>query len=486
MKRFKIYFFGSVLSLVLLSQVSCKKEFLEIVPKGSLIATATKDYEQMLNANYLYASTASVYMGDELAALQPFFNSHAPRVQRLFKYEDRIYEIDALPAELSGGETYINRLYLFNKIINEVMDSKDGSDAQKRAILAEAKAGRAICNFMFLSDFSTPYSAATATTDLGIPALTQADVTLTDFKRLTQKENYDLIIKDLTEALPDLGVVSHRRKTSKLAAQVYLARIYMAMQNYPAAKVVLDEAFLEIPKATIPLALYDYNVVLNPTAAGTWYPLLIGILLAGQPPPANNTQIIYDIGVAAVSYVGGNANVFLMSPQTVALFDPLDKRTNLFDTLEFNGTAKLPLGMRRPLGFFTPVGPALPDLYLMRAECRARANDLAGAVTDIQLLRAKRSGAPNVPAAIAGSQEALVRYILDERIREFTFTGLRWLDMRRLSKDPIYNNHVKNTHEVRINTTGAVVETYTLKPERFALKFGERMLRESNGLQENQ
>lgn len=493
MRTFKIrYIRFLVLSTALVSQVSCKKEFLEIVPKGQQIATMTKDYRQILNMNYLMQSTAGVYMGDEIVALQPFINEHTLRVQRLFRYADRIYEADQLPDELSDEQGYIRRLYLFNKIINEVMDSKGGSEAEKKAILAEAKAGRAICNFMFLSDFSTPYNPNTAGTELGIPELTQADVTLTDFKRLTKKENYELIIKDLTESIPDLGPLEHRRKISKLAAHFYLARIYMAMQNFTAAGQQLDEAFAEIPESGIPLALYDYNKVLDPDSDETWFPLLFGAFLVGTPLPSENTQTIYSIEVSAVSYVGGNANALLMSPGTLALFDPQDKRPNMFDPLEFNGSATFPLGMRHPIGFFTAVGPSLPDLYLMRAECRARSNDLAGAVSDIELLRTKRSGAPGVPPATAANREALVRYILDERIREFTFTGLRWLDMRRLSVDPVYNDHIRYTHEVRsiedVNNDGVagdVVDRHQLDPKRFALKFGERMLRESKGLEEN-
>lgn len=493
MRTFKLrYMHCLVLFAALAPQLSCKKEFLEIVPKGQQIATMTKDYRQILNMNFLSQSNAGVYMGDEITALKPFVNEHTLRTQRLFKYAERIYEADQLPEEVSSEEGYIRRLYVFNKIINEVMDSQGGAEMEKKAILAEAKAGRAISNFLFLIDFTTPYNPATAATELGIPELTKADVTLTDFKRQTKKESYEQIIKDLTDAIPDLGPLEHRWKISRLAAHFYLARIYMAMQNFEGAKQQLDAAFAEIPKSTIPLGLYDYNKVLDPNADESWYPMLLGLFLVGFPQPADNIQTIYSIQVYAVSYVGGNANAYLLSPATIGLFDPQDKRPNLFDPMEFNGSANFPLGMRHPIGFGTPVGPSLPDLYLMRAECRARANDLAGAIADVELLRAQRSGAPAVPPAAAASKDALVKYILDERIREFAFTGLRWLDMRRLSVDPVYHDHVRYTHEVRsiedVNNDGVagdVVETHKLDPKRFALKFGERMLQENKGLEEN-
>ncbi|MCD0489177.1 RagB/SusD family nutrient uptake outer membrane protein [Pedobacter sp. MC2016-14] len=484
MKILKQYIFSLTLLALLIMQVSCKKSFLEIEPKGSLIARETKDYEQILNASYLASTfTASIYMGDEVAAQQEYFSGASLRVQRLFKYEDRVYQADELPNEITEEAGYIRRLYLYNKIINEVMDSKEGTEQQKNGILAEAKAGRAICNFMFLSDFSTPYNAATAAIDLGIPELTKADVTLTNFSRLTQKENYELIIKDLTEAIPNLGPLVHRRKISKLAAYFYLARIHMAMGNYGAATTELDAAFLERSKANIPLAIYDYNLVLDPNGVGTWFPSN-GFYLSGIPQAANNTETIYNI--EASSFQFGSANTFVYSPETAQSFSSTDKRPVLYDPVEFFGAKTFPLAMRRPTVFFTPIGPSLPDLYLMRSECRARANDLSGAVADVQVLREKRMSAAEatVPAATASNQQELVKFILKERTREFAFTGLRWLDMRRLSVDPIYKTEVDSRHQM-YKDDGQIVNEYTLDPRRFALKFGERMLNESKGLQEN-
>ncbi|SDK65401.1 SusD family protein [Pedobacter sp. ok626] len=494
MKIFKKYILGSVLLVALLSHISCKKEFLEVVPKGQTIAITTADYEKILNANYLATSfNASVYRGDEMSALQPYFNAMNSliqrRMQRLFRYEDRVYDTDQLPDEITDERSYMRKLYLFNKVINEVMESEGGTQVEKLALLAEAKAGRAICNFMFLSDFTKPYNAATAGTDLGIPNLTIADVTQRDFKRETLQQGYDLVIKDLTDALPDLGIITHRRKISKLVAEFYLARVYMSMNNYPAAKSHIDAAFLERPKAVIPVELYDYSVVLDPDnqdAPGSWFPDG-GFGLDNEPLAADNTEVIYNITAGWFQFQA--VDVFVFSPETAKLYDPTDRRLSLYTPFEIFSSTIHPNGMRRRTsGFFTgiDVGPSLPDMYLMRAECKARANDLSGAVADVQLLREKRisGAAAQVPSNIASNQQALVRFILDERIREFAITGLRWLDMRRLSQDPIYKDHVDYTHEI-YDSEGKEVSTYQLKPERFALKFGERMLNESNGLEEN-
>lgn len=494
MKILKKHIVITLTAITLLVAAGCKKEFLEIVPKGQAIAIHTSDYEKILNANFITSLfTANVYLGDEMAGLQPNFDNmpgeDGRRFQRLFKYDDRVYNADQLPKEITDENNYIRKLYLFNKVINEVMNSEGGTESQKLSILAEAKAGRAICNFMFVSDFTKPYHQTTASTDLGIPNLTVADVTQKDFKRGSLQQAYDLIITDLKEALPNLGVLTHRRKISRLAAEFYLGRVYMAMNNYPEAKIHVDAAFEEVPKSVIPMALYDYTVVLNPDdpdAPGTWFPDF-GFGLAGEPLAANNSQTIYNVACTWFNFSAADAMVF--SPQTASLYASTDRRLSLYTTFSFSADEEYPLSMRRrTTGLFTgiDVGPSIADLYLMRAECNARANNLAAAGNDLQILRAKRISGPaaQIPASATSDQQALVRFILDERIREFAISGLRWLDMRRLSQDPVYSSHINLNHKI-YNQAGAVVSTHTLRPERYALKFGERMVNESNGLQDN-
>lgn len=472
------------LLILLLTQVSCSKGFLEIEPKGSRIAKTTTDYEQLMNTVELQVTYApSLYLGDEMAAQQTYIDAAAIRTQRLFRFEDRVYDEDQLPSET----WHLSSIYTFNKVINEVMESQDGSDQRKRQIKAEARVGRALCHLYFLNDYSMPYNAATATTDLGVPLITKADVTEKTFVRATVQETYDFIINDLKEALPDLGPLAHRRKFSKVAAEFLLGRVYLYMAKFGEARTHIDAAFAELSTSEIPLALYDYNTVLDPNSIDTWLPDY-GYGLSNYPLPANNTEVMYNLSM--ISFQLQQANTYVFSPQTAALYDPSDKRLLLFSNTEvFNPETTYPKGMMRySASIFSgmEVGPSLPDLYLMRAELKARAGDLIGGRSDLEALRSKRMPADIVaiPSSIAGNKEALVRFILEERIREFATSGMRWMDMRRLSTDPVYGNTVKYKHELYDNA-GNVVATYTLRPERFALKFGERMLAENNGLIEN-
>ena len=128
----------------------------------------------------------------------------------------------------------------------------------------------------------------------------------------------------------------------------------------------------------------------------------------------------------------------------------------------------------------------MPDLYLLRAEVKARLNDLAGAKADVEALRIKRMPAANapVPAAIASNQQELVKFILQERIREFALQGFRWFDMRRLSVDPTYSNTINTTH-ILYTSTGAVSQSFALRPERYVLRFSPKLMEQNPGMQNN-
>jgi starch-binding outer membrane protein, SusD/RagB family len=74
-----------------------------------------------------------------------------------------------------------------------------------------------------------------------------------------------------------------------------------------------------------------------------------------------------------------------------------------------------------------------------------------------------------VPAPVAGNQNDLIKFIIDERTREFALEGYRWFDMRRLSTDPLFANSVY-THT--LYKQDGSTEVYTLnQPNRFVLKF---------------
>ncbi len=473
-------------SLAILCLHSCKKEFLEVEPKGKLIAQTLDDYNQLLNnLDFLNQVSlpsngrAEVPMGDEVAAVEPFFSGTSLKAQRLFRRDSVIYEPNENAAEMSVA---LQNIYTYNTIINEVFSATDGTEQQKKQIQAEAMAGRAWTYFSLINYYGKPYNGTTSATDAGFPIITKADVTEKNFTRASVREVYDFIVNDLTTAIANLPLkTTHRLRMSRAAAEGLLGKVYMFMANFEGALPLLDAAFTDLTSSAIAVRLYDYNLAFAP--GGSFLPM--GLFGPRYPLAPDNEEIIY-----AKQFSNDwtfRFSEFVISPQTVTLFDDSDLRLKFYRNTPFPSGDPYPSGMLRRIGpTSTQFGVIVPDLYLLRAECKARLDDLAGAKNDVESLRIKRMPAVDapVPESIASDKVALVTFILEERIREFAMQGYRWFDMRRLSVDPVFNTTINYTHTL-YDTTGST-STFALTPARFVLKFPQKIIDQNPGMQNNE
>lgn len=122
----------------------------------------------------------------------------------------------------------------------------------------------------------------------------------------------------------------------------------------------------------------------------------------------------------------------------------------------------------------------LPDLYLMLAECKARGNDEAGARADLLALRRNRmpDDEAEIPASV-DSKEELIRFVVEERMREYMMSGMRWFDMRRLWNDPLFRQDKENyTH-----TDGTTL--YRLTEDRITYRIPPRVMLYNKGWKNN-
>lgn len=480
MRNLRIIYTSAI--LLSLATVGCKKSFLEITPAGSLVAQKTSDYDLMLNNTNTLGNQAMTYnqsMGDEMAGIEPYYTGATLQQQRSFQWADNIYE----PNENAPETQYPTAaLYVYNVIINEVPNSTGGTDAQKNSIRAEALAGRAWTYLQLINTFGKPYSPASAATDPGFPIITEANVTAKDFKRASVKEVYDFIIKDLKDAIPFLSATPvHRFRMSRPAAEALLAKTYLFMGLFNEALPHINNAMTDIASSTYAVRLYDYNVTFAPggqfTPVSTFGPV--------YPNYLNNEESLYSRQTFG-DWTGG-IHGLVLSPETMNLYGASDLRRNFMSSSPFPSGTLFPLGMYRRTGPFSPItGMVLPDVYLMSAEIKARLNDLTGAKQDVEALRIKRMPASDatVPSGIANDRIELVKFILEERIREFSAFGYRWFDMRRLSVDPEFSSTINHTHTVYA-ADGTVSTTYTLKPERFTFKIPPKIILENPGMENN-
>ncbi|HWK06737.1 MAG TPA: RagB/SusD family nutrient uptake outer membrane protein [Puia sp.] len=465
--------------LLVMGLLSCKKSFLEVTPKGKLIAQKVSDYDLLLNNLTLLNvdPNAQMVMGDEIAAADPYFTGTDVRTQRLFRWDDVVYDPGQDAKEMTIP---MQNIYTYNVIINEISTATNGTDQQKKSLQAEAMAGRAWTYFLLINYYGKPYTEATAATDPGYPIVTVADVTTTKFVRASVKDVYDFIVSDLTAAIPALPTqMTYRIRMSKAAAEGLLAKVYMFMGKFDLALPLLNASFTDLAGNSVPISLYDYNKTF--ATGGAFLP--IGFFGPAYPATISNQENLY-ARQAFDTWTFVN-NEIVINSATVSLFGSSDLRLNFYAPNAFFGS-NYPAGLKRRIG---PIevqnGVILPDLYLLRAECKARLNDLSGAKADVETLRVNRMPAADapVPDTTASQETTLLNFIFNERVREFAVQGFRWFDMRRLSVDPLFTG-ATYTHNL-YSATGSITNTYTLKPARFVLRFPQKVIDQNPGMENN-
>lgn len=463
-----------VLGWFCITLVSCKKDFLIVVPEGKQVAVTTKDYGLLMAnpalafANYAGGWQGQAIMGDDMAAELPRFTQAQFMIQAAFNWQDLIFREQDNDFTTSG---MLDNLYQLNKVINEVQESSGGTQQLKDELKAQAQANRAWIYFQFINMYGKPYVATSAANDPGFPIILTADITANRFKRNTVQEVYDFIIKDFTLAIPSLPLnPGSGIQFNKSAAEGLLGKVYLSMGRPTEALAAFENAMTHNAQRTTPARLYDY--VKEFAAGGKFTPVSFN---GPNNSPGSN---LYDFTESLVSkrfYNGpwnGNGfgnDPFVLDPKAQGLFKSSDLRLKFY-AAQFPYNAPNPSGrLRKYAVTYGYNGLQISELYLLRAEARARQNDLSGAVTDVQTLRSSRMATDvEIPADVAGDRTKLIKYIFEERVREFAMEGYRWFDMRRQSVDELFTGQVY-THTL-FNYSEGTSTTVTLRKERLTMK----------------
>lgn len=389
----------------LLLVISCK-EFLDVKPKGVIIAQSLSDYEGLLNGTKM---------------VNPF------GINTLIHFPtDDIIDLNFSPQSLSSpkGNTYFWVDYINNTRINPdlwadlykqianlnlikegVLTATDGTKQQKKQYYAEALVGNSYYYHHLLSFFSVAYNKNTAAQEYGLPYVTSTDVSKPIPSRPSLQAMYEQLILDIVSAIPDLPETNiNNMRVSKLAAYGMLSRIYMSMGDFPNALKYAD-LVLATGQAKI-LNYADYT--------------------SSQVPSTNiNPEELW------VRYT--NNTGFTCSPDLLANFNlTTDLRIQKLFQKKTDGTYTY--------GGITAYNPnrgiTYAEIYLNKAECLARSGDSKGALEIINtVIRKNRFKATDYLALSASTAEEALQQVLKERRRELAFKGIRWIDMKRLDQE---------------------------------------------------
>ena len=483
--KFKI--FNAVFIITFLSVITSCNKFLDVKPKGLDVVNTVEEYNGLFNNINLYTFInvrnipgsiasilgypgAAVVMSDDVFSSGAYLATQPLYYQNAYQWKDNLFQVED---ESSEWGTFYSQNYIFNVVANNIMNVPDGSMQDKKQLLAEARANRAYMHLMQVNYFAKPYSAQTASTDLGIPIVTLANAGGANYTRATVQDVYDFIIKELNESIPDLPVQTlNRARLGQTGGHYLLGLAYFWKGDYTSALTALNNCRTSIPNFKLTLSLYNYN-----TSMPTW-------VTTGQPwvgpskIPAQNVsnENIY-LKQMSINWATARNTVYL-KPSIYNLYTTNDQRKKFFYNNSTSNAIVAPglPGQQRNSPTTYNWGPNLSDLYLMLAECKGRGGDLVGAKADLEFFRASRMSALEAPITTT-TQVALVKTILNERLREFAGTGWRWFDMRRLSSDAVYNN-IDGTHPLDGTT-------YTLRPERLTLKIPPAILQLNPNMVDN-
>ncbi len=430
MKTIYKYIFIPVLALF----AGCDpNSFLDIKPRGKDIPTSYVHYEGLLNSFNMIKFPGSAYSGnmffpvlsDEYYvtehSLEQLSSSLGQEGREAYKYNRNFMLPDALPSDWN----YTDNTYVFNLIINNVMDSEGGDEKSRLAVQSEARVMRAWSLFRTAMVFCKPYDESTASQDLGIPIVREADTNLDNFERGTLKDLYDFIVTEMEESAPNIGnETALLYRTERADAYMMLGLVYYYMNRYDDALTALREA-KRLADESGAANFYDYN-----EQTEEW-------IKSRTDYHFSNIEYMRDywwsnscIAYYSPSYAG--EGITFVKQKYYDLYGDTDRRKLRFLNED---------GNMRPLDGDVQLGLTSPTLYIALAECEARSGDESSAKSLLEEFRKYRMPASDaaVPADI-DTKDKLIRFCVEERIREELGTGLFFFEMRRLWDDPLFQD----------------------------------------------
>lgn len=321
----------------------------------------------------------------------------------------------------------------------------------------EALVARAYAHFMLVTFYSKPYNESTASTNPGIPYVTEPEnIVLKKYERKTVAYVYDMIEKDLLEGIPlldDASYTAPRYHFNKAAANAFASRFYLHKKDY--AKTV-QYATAAVPDLLPNLRAWNTtyqtyginnlpaeyqrtsdpaNLLLMSCPSQYGYGNAFAVSRFGLTQAKLNEILNTSIAVTGGSWSFVRGTVGAQDNVAIPKFNYTDFAEN------YPGSD---VGLR----YSTICLLTTEEVLFNKAEANAMMGNTAAAIADLNIYMSTRiTGVVpgNIPAnrritetkirAHYGNQfaikEALISYILELKRAEFVHEGMRWMDILR-------------------------------------------------------
>jgi tetratricopeptide (TPR) repeat protein len=437
----KITIYKVLFVLLITSLCACKKDWFELKSDAKLAVPSTlKDFQALLDNEGTmngYDSSFGECASDGHYVTDVRYNSFIQQYKNAYTWsQEQSYR--EVGSEWSG-QNYNGpypRIYYCNLVLDGLKKIKNNTQEYNN-IKGQALFQRARTFYNLAQIFAPPHQPGISDSELGIPLRLEADINIPS-KRSTLKETYDQIVDDLTLAkdlLPDLP--QYKNRGSKAAVYGLLARLYLSMENYDKAGQYANSC-LQIYANLINYNNLDFT---SNTPISEFNPEVIF-----------NSRLVYTQPIVSPN--------LLIAPSLYDQYEMMDNRKAIFFIKDL-ATANITFKGSYAGSVHNFSGIATDEMYLIRAECYARAENITKAMLDLNALLVKRYKPGFVDKTSVDQHDAL-KQILEEREKELLLRGVCWSDLRRLNRDPRF-----------AKTLTRVVngKTFTLAPNSYQYTF---------------
>lgn len=412
----KLYF----IIILFVCIIGCRKsEFLDTKPNPALVVPETiADYQAILdNSTYMNGEGYGVVPAlgetgaDNYYVTDDVYNGNLkPLYQRAYIWDKNVFEGE----QIFDWNLPYKSIYMANVVLDGLqnLDVNPAEQDEYNKAKGSALFYRAHLFYQLAQIFAKTYDADSAAIWMGIPLRVTSSLT-ENLTRSSLVATYEKIIADTRIAsglLPASPL--YATQPGKAACYGLLARVYLTMNEYSNAKLYADSCL------QIQSNLMDYNTI----DTNASYPFTV----------FNEEDIFHCEMIRSPDLIPVNPRYALVDSFLYNSYAQDDLRRQVFfrpknPGYSFKGTYSATYGIY--------AGIATDEIYLIRAECEARAGDAAKALDDINRLLVKRFKDGSFTPYTVDDTPDILGLVLQERRKELCFRGLRWTDLRRINKD---------------------------------------------------
>lgn len=433
-------------ALPLLALTSCNS-YLDEAPKGKKIPTTLTDFEAMLRNEYSNCYTPcdnALYLINDYQVNNSRLNS-TTLMSALYLWDENADRIALNASDESCFYRNYSTISTSNLLLENVPNSTECTQAQRDEVMAYARVRRAASYWNLVNYYADAYTPETAATKLGVPIITSAVINA-PYKQETVAKVYDFILADLDAAIngglpmqsmtvlhPDLGT-----------AHALKARVLLSMMRYPEALKEADLALTANDK------LFDWNAFYDANQAAIQDPTNYTAL------PSQETfdyveNYYFCHGDGSANYGTKDLNL----PQSRAeRVEDGDARFAVRWKLRTVGADTYYQGMTS--GFHNWAGITTVEVYLIKAECQARAGLLDEAMATLSRVRQTRIRPDMYQPSTASTLKEAIEKIRFSKDVEMLCTLVPFADAKRFNAEGTYARTMTKTWNGK---------TYTLRPD---------------------